>query len=161
MEQINLIFKGETHSPPSGISTDGDCSHVVNLRYKDGAWRPIGFPETLYVPADESRKIIFVHKNESYEHYISYDGASVYYECYEDDGVLQATGFYKFADLPGLIKVESCGNTLIFLVMPLLRKQARFRLIRLKKRHYKRKSTNWTMTILLHFPIWLRERIIS
>lgn len=115
MEQINLIFKGETHSPPSGISTDGDCSHVVNLRYKDGAWRPIGLPETLYVPADESRKIIFVHKNESYEHYISYDGASVYYECYENDGVLQATGFQKFADLPGLIKVESCGNTLIFL----------------------------------------------
>lgn len=110
-----MRFNGETHCPPSGVSTDGDCSHVVNLRYREGAWRPVGFPKVLYTPFDTSRKIIFVHKNESYEHYISYDGMSVYYECFENDGALQATNFPKLADLPGLIKVESCGNTLVFL----------------------------------------------
>ena len=115
MEQINLTFNGETHCPPAGTSPEGDCSHVVNLRYKDGAWRPVGLPEVLYTPADASRKIIFVHKNESYEHYLSYDGTSVYYECCEKDGELQPVEFPKLADLPELKKIESCGNTLIFL----------------------------------------------
>ncbi len=115
MEKINLTFMGETHCPPPGISPDGECSHVVNLRLKDGAWRPAGFPEVLYTPSDTSRKIVFVHKNETYEHYISYDGTSVYYECYEDNGTLQPTGFSKMTDLLGLVKIESCGNTLIFL----------------------------------------------
>ena len=115
MEQINLTFKGETHCPPAGTSPEGDCSHVVNLRYKDGAGRPVGLPEVLYTPADTSRNIIFVHKNESYEHYLSYDGTSVYYECCEKDGELQPVEFPKLADLPELKKIESCGNTLIFL----------------------------------------------
>ena len=93
-EQKRLQITGISALLPPSVSPDGECSHVVNLRCRDDVWRPVGTPSCCYTPADPSHRLIFVHVNESYKHFFTYDDSFLYYEAQETDGEIgpRATG---------------------------------------------------------------------
>ena len=72
MQQNRLQIKGMSHQLPPAVCADGECSRIINLRCRDNVWEPVGDPRLIYTPADPSRKVIFLHCNETYKHYISY-----------------------------------------------------------------------------------------
>ena len=77
MQQNRLQIKGMSHQLPPAMCGDGECSRIVNLRCRDGIWEAVGEPRLLYTPEETSRKVIFLHCNEAYKHYISYDGTNL------------------------------------------------------------------------------------
>lgn len=40
--QVTVQLKGVKRSTPAGGGDDGGCGHIVNMRFKDGAWRLAG-----------------------------------------------------------------------------------------------------------------------
>ena len=98
--------------PPS-MSPDGESSHLLNLRCRDGVWRPVGRPTRLYEPADPTHRLIYVHVNESYKHFFTYDGSRLYYEAEEREGAVWPVPGQPGFEITGVQRVESVGKTLI------------------------------------------------
>ena len=98
---------------PPAISTDGECSHVVNLRCRDGVWSPVGTPACCYTPADASHRLVFVHVNEAYKHYFTYDGTTLFYEAEETDGAIVPLKSPSGFQISGLERIEAVGNVMI------------------------------------------------
>lgn len=113
MQQNRLQIKGMSHQLPPAMCGDGECSRIVNLRCRDGIWEAVGEPRLLYTPEETSRKVIFLHCNEAYKHYISYDGTNLYFEAEEKDGEVFPTGLEALCEISGLSRIESVGNTLV------------------------------------------------
>ena len=113
MQQNRLQIKGMSHQLPPAMCSDGECSRIVNLRCRDGIWEAVGEPRLLYTPEETSRKVIFLHCNEAYKHYISYDGTNLYFEAEEKDGEVFSTGLEALCEISGLLRIESVGNTLV------------------------------------------------
>lgn len=98
---------------PPAISTDGECSHVVNLRCRDGVWSPVGTPACCYSPADASHRLVFVHVNEAYKHYFTYDGTTLFYEAEETDGAIVPLKSPSGFEISGLERIEAVGNAMV------------------------------------------------
>ena len=98
---------------PPAISTDGECSHVVNLRCRDGVWTPVGTPACCYTPADASHRLVFVHVNEAYKHYFTYDGTTLFYEAEETDGAIVPLESPSGFQISGLERIEAVGNAMV------------------------------------------------
>lgn len=98
---------------PPAISTDGECSHVVNLRCRDGVWSPVGTPACCYTPADASHRLVFVHVNEAYKHYFTYDGTTLFYEAEETDGAIVPLKSPSGFQISGLERIEAVGNAMV------------------------------------------------
>ena len=98
---------------PPAISTDGECSHVVNLRCRDGVWSPVGTPACCYTPADASHRLVFVHVNEAYKHYFTYDGTTLFYEAEETDGAIVPLESPSGFEISGLERIEAVGNAMV------------------------------------------------
>ncbi len=115
MQQNRLQIKGMSHQLPPAVCADGECSRIINLRCRDNVWEPVGDPRLIYTPADPSRKVIFLHCNETYKHYISYDGVNLYFEAKESEGEIVPTGLDALCEIEGLTKIEAVGNTLVLI----------------------------------------------
>ena len=111
--QQRISIAGISQSLPPALSPDGESSNLSNLRCDNGVWRPVGNPKLLYTPSDPARKTVYIHVNESYKHYLTYDGTRLYHEATEKNGsispVQEPVGF----ELANLQHLESIGNTLI------------------------------------------------
>lgn len=98
---------------PPAVSPDGECSHVVNLRCRDGVWSPVGTPTCCYTPADASHRLVFVHVNEAYKHYFTYDGTTLFYEAEEIDGAIVPLKTPPSFEISGLVRIEAVGNAMV------------------------------------------------
>lgn len=112
-EQKRLQITGISALLPPSVSPDGECSHVVNLRCRDDVWRPVGTPSCCYTPADPSHRLIFVHVNESYKHFFTYDDSFLHYEAQETDGEIVPLERPESFELTGVKRMEAVGNALI------------------------------------------------
>ena len=112
-QQNRLPITGMSHTLPPAMCEDGECSRIVNMRCENDVWKPVGNPRLIYTPDDPSRKIIFLHCNEAYKHYISYDGVKLYFEAKEQDDKITPTGLDALCEISDLSKIESVGNTLV------------------------------------------------
>lgn len=45
-----ITFKGTNHAIPQSDALDGACQEIINMRYRKGAWRPVGAKNLLPSP---------------------------------------------------------------------------------------------------------------
>lgn len=78
---MKIPFKGLVRNTPAGLAQDGELEDMCNVRYKDGAWRPI--PDRVAVFDGETLPYtnIFIHSNAGYKHYLGLkaDGTFEYF----------------------------------------------------------------------------------
>lgn len=112
MKKITIPFSGITRNTDDGISPDGECMELINARIKNGSLSPIGKP-ILEITFPNGRKPIYIHQNSGYTHFLSYSESNILYHEYNKD----SEGYHPIGELiceiPGLINIESLGNTLI------------------------------------------------
>ena len=87
------------------------CSELINARPKNGSIEPVGRP-ILERQFAEGKSPVFVHKNGTYEHLISYANDIVLFDSDKVDGqwVVKNTAF---AQIPGVKQIQSVGNILV------------------------------------------------
>ncbi len=110
------MLKGIACTVPPALSPDGECNRVINLRYQNDTWIPIGTPSAIYVPSSPDHKIVYIHCNEKYTHYISSDGTAIFYEAYaEEPKTITEINQHIFDTKEKIYSIESIGNTLLFI----------------------------------------------
>ena len=79
MNKVNVGLGGISRNTDDGVSKDGMCSELINARPKNGSIEPVGRP-ILERQFAEGKSPVFVHKNGTYEHLISYANDIVLFE---------------------------------------------------------------------------------
>ena len=73
-ERVSVAIQGIDRSTPDDLCKDGTCEELHNLRYKDGAWRPVSEFEQIgsYTPSLSvgNKKIVYKHPATGENHYI-------------------------------------------------------------------------------------------
>lgn len=73
-ERVSVAIQGIDRSTPDDLCKDGTCEELHNLRYKDGAWRPVSeFAQAgTYTPSMNvgNKKIVYKHPATGENHYI-------------------------------------------------------------------------------------------
>lgn len=115
MKKITIPLSGITRSTDDGISKDGECIELINVRVKNGSLSPMGRPiQGKIFPG--GRKPVYIHQNAGYTHYLSYsESAGILYHEYNKVGGEYVPVGASICEVPDLINVESIGNTLIVL----------------------------------------------
>lgn len=115
MKKITIPLSGITRSTDDGISKDGECMELINVRVKNGSLSPMGRPiQGKIFPG--GRKPVYIHQNAGYTHYLSYsESAGILYHEYNKVGEEYIPVGASICEVPDLINVESIGNTLIVL----------------------------------------------
>ena len=111
MNKVNVGLGGISRNTDDGVSKDGMCSELINARPKNGSIEPVGRP-ILERQFAEGKSPVFVHKNGTYEHLISYANDIVLFDSDKVDGqwVVKNT---TFAQIPGVKQIQSVGNILV------------------------------------------------
>ena len=111
MNKVNVGLGGISRNTDDGVSKDGMCSELINARPKNGSIEPVGRP-ILERQFAEGKSPVFVHKNGTYEHLISYANDIVLFDSDKVDGqwVVKNTAF---AQIPGVKQIQSVGNILV------------------------------------------------
>lgn len=111
MNKVNVGLGGISRNTDDGVSKDGMCSELINARPKNGSIEPVGRP-ILERQFAEGKSPIFVHKNGTYEHLISYANDIVLFDSDKVAGqwVIKNTAF---AQIPGVKQIQSVGNILV------------------------------------------------
>ena len=65
---MKIPFRGIVKNTPAGLAQDGELEDVLNLRYKDGAWRPI--PDRSAIFSELPYTNVYIHSNSGYTHYL-------------------------------------------------------------------------------------------
>ena len=111
-QRTSVAIQGLDTSTPDDLVTDGKCSTLHNLRYKDGAWRPVHpYSELLKVGVPQGSKVAYKHPIEDGIYIIErlmVTGKYLYYAAIGSELVE-----LKAFDTPQ--KVSHFGNVLIFL----------------------------------------------
>ena len=110
MKKVNITLGGINRSADDGVSNDGLSAELINMRIKDGSLRPVGRPVLL---KQFSRKPVYIHKNAGYEHYITVEGDTIYYDCNKDGDTFTGAGYIIGTFKGDLVSVESVGNILV------------------------------------------------
>lgn len=118
MTTRSIELGGITCHTASEMSADGEMYDVVNLRKKYGRYTSVRENKAVFTAGDgvaggeEDYRLLYIHENSGYEHWISYCGGALYLEVEKENGQFVAVG-EKIADidLPG--EVKSIGNILI------------------------------------------------
>ena len=73
-ERVSVAIQGLDRSTPDDLCKDGTCEELHNLRYKDGAWRPVSelAQAGTYTPSMNvgNKKIVYKHPATGENHYI-------------------------------------------------------------------------------------------
>lgn len=112
-----MAIQGLDLSTPDDIVKDGACSELYNMRYKDGAWRPVHpYTKTLSLLADDAAEMEIVYHHPA-------AGENVYIARYKDDHNDYATITFQdealpsieyFASVKEVVGISHFGNVLIF-----------------------------------------------
>lgn len=111
MNKVNVGLGGISRNTDDGVSKDGMCSELINARPKNGSIEPVGRP-ILERQFAEGKSPVFVHKNGTYEHLISYANDIVFFDSDKVAGqwVVKNTAF---AQISGVKQIQSVGNILV------------------------------------------------
>lgn len=107
---------------------DGQLTAMVNLRHTStGSISPTGVNKKIYTISNH-RELIYIHKGNGYENWITFDGSTIYYEAYRygNDKVVRPMYYNDGASseakigvpiyqIDGLNDITSVGNTLVVL----------------------------------------------
>ena len=112
-----MAIQGIDRSTPDDIVKDGTCEELHNLRYKDGAWRPVSKIASKYtLHADNADELEIVYHHPA-------AGENVYIARYKDEPETFATiTFHEdepetisaFATIKKTVAISHFGNVLIF-----------------------------------------------
>lgn len=105
---------------------DGQLTAMVNLRHTStGSISPTGVNKKIYTISNH-RELIYIHKGNGYENWITFDGSTIYYEAYRygNDKVVRPMYYNDGASseakigvpiyqIDGLNDITSVGNTLV------------------------------------------------
>lgn len=105
---------------------DGQLTAMVNLRHTStGSISPIGVNKKIYTISNH-RELIYIHKGNGYENWITFDGSTIYYEAYRygNDKVVRPMYYNDGASseakigvpiyqIDDLNDITSVGNTLV------------------------------------------------
>lgn len=112
-----MAIQGLDLSSPDDIVKDGACSELYNMRYKDGAWRPVHpYVEKKFAQVFGSGyRVVYKHPATAEDKYIVeglYDGKHHYYEVsINDTSMSQAASIATFDERQ---KMTHFGNVLMF-----------------------------------------------
>ena len=111
MNKVNVGLGGISRNTDDSVSKDGMCSELINARPKNGSIEPVGRP-ILERQFAEGKSPVFVHKNGTYEHLISYANDIVFFDSDKVAGqwVVKNTAF---AQISGVKQIQSVGNILV------------------------------------------------
>lgn len=107
----DVQIKGIRRNTPEYVCQDGESMELVNVFSDNGAISPITPPKQIYI-LPENRKVVYVHRNQSYENLISYDNNSLYYEA-KQSGNDYVSVSSKICEITELKQINSVGNILI------------------------------------------------
>lgn len=111
-ELKELRLAGISAALPPGVSPDGECCDLVNMRNENGVWHVSGSPRKL-IESDSSRmQLTMVHSNMGYKHIICYDGKSVFWEADMSGGGVKGIG-KKIADIENVKSLAQNGNFIV------------------------------------------------
>lgn len=110
MTKVTIPLSGISRNTDDSISQDGQCMELINARPHNGAIEPVGRP-ILEKQFTEGKTPIYLHKNGSYEHVISYFNNAVVFDSVRENGTY-TTKNIAICNLPGLKQINSVGNTL-------------------------------------------------
>ena len=95
MTARSIDLGGIVRHTASEMSADGEMHDVVNLRKKYGRYVPVKENESLFAAGDaipgtkDDYRMLYIHDNSGYEHWISYCGGALYLEmeklCHKDN----------------------------------------------------------------------------
>ena len=105
---------------------DGQLTAMVNLRHTStGSISPTGVNKKIYTISNH-RELIYIHKGNGYENWITFDGRIIYYEAYRygNDNVVRPMYYYDgessetkigvpIYQIDSLNDITSVGNTLV------------------------------------------------
>ena len=112
MKKVTINISGINRAIDDGISADGQCAELINLRNVNGSLQPVGRPQR---DALFAREPVYIHKAAGYEHYISVSGGTVYYD-YDKVGDTYNNVGYVIGSFDGdFVSCESVGNMLVVL----------------------------------------------
>ena len=110
MQNFKLTIAGIDRQV-SPYRSEGQNAELINLCPENGSLRAVYRPSVV-ANLKGNRKLLFIHRNNDYTHWISYDGTTLYFEAEERGGELLSRD-ERIAALPGIVRIESIGNTLI------------------------------------------------
>lgn len=118
MNKGTLQLKGLQRNFPAGMN-DGACDEFINLRYKKGAFRPIGKKEYLYPFV--SYENIYIHKQDDFENWIGYNTSDNNVYHYDPAGPTNTQTLVNTSDvtdiksLKNFLIITTSTQTIIFL----------------------------------------------
>lgn len=115
MERKRITLSGINRSDPDSLVPDGAAMEIINLRPKDGAFRPVGTKKSWLAEAGD---VAYLHEiDERYMAAIFYDstGETWSYTVY-DDGVKGSSYAIAGGDIEQLRAVSSLNNTLLLVL---------------------------------------------
>jgi hypothetical protein len=68
--RINL--KGIVRNRADGEFQDGECQEIINMRFRDGAWRPVPGKEKVYNALADTYTAIYHHVQDNVDNYVGY-----------------------------------------------------------------------------------------
>lgn len=109
-----IKYNGFTATPSDYECPDGELSAAINILPEEGEINPI-LPSSPLFTLPDNHKVVFVHKNTGYEHYIVYDEENkqfwYYDETAESTWHLRSILTISFT----MTGINAVGNTLIIL----------------------------------------------
>lgn len=115
--QKQIKYKGISRIPSDNASFDGEMEEVYNLVNMHGELRPVVAPDTLAVAAGVTftGDLIFVHKNQGFEHFIAMDGSQLKWYNFSS-GTIGTGGNLTNIISPEVVRdTQGIGNTLMFI----------------------------------------------
>lgn len=107
---MKIELKGIKRNTPGVISEDGELEELVNLRYKDGAFRPI--PNRSTVLTDLNYTDIYIHSNSGYKHYLGVREDKLYYFAQDIASEAKKHTEIEICDLSGEVTFTQMGNVI-------------------------------------------------
>lgn len=107
---MKIELKGIRRNTPGVISEDGELEELVNLRYKDGAFRPI--PNRSIVLPELNYTDIYIHSNSGYKHYLGVRADKLYYFAKDIASEAKKHTEIEICDLSGEVTFTQMGNVI-------------------------------------------------
>ena len=72
METTRIQIKGINRNKSRGEFADGDCQEIINMRFRDGSWRPIPGKEKKFNSFTDTYTKIWHHSQDGIDNYVGY-----------------------------------------------------------------------------------------
>lgn len=109
--KVLSFSKGMTNMPSDLLSGDDELQESYGFIYRDGEMKPLQKEKTMFDGATKL-PILFVHKHNSYKHYIALKEDNTL-TWYDEDGTITVSDIIDAPTLGSDIQIQAVGNTLV------------------------------------------------